>query len=126
MFFERFVYYNIYMNTIEMHLNETVYQLIKNGTKRIEVRLLDEKRKGVRLGDEIIFINRADDDDRVRAKVIGLLFYNNFAELVADYEIEILMDKSMTKEDLLKELNKFYPAEEQAELGVVGIRFELI
>ena len=114
------------MNTIEMHLNERVYQLIKNGTKRIEVRLLDEKRKGVRLGDEIIFINRADDDDRVRAKVIGLLFYNNFAELVFDYDIEILMDKSMTKEDLLKELNKFYPAEEQAELGVVGIRFELI
>ncbi len=32
----------------------------------------------------------------------------------------------MTKNDLIVELNKFYSAEEQAELGVVGIRFELI
>lgn len=114
------------MKTIEMHLNDSVYRLMKNGTKRIEVRLLDEKRKSVRLDDEIVFINRADDDDRVRAKVIGLLFYNTFAELLSDYDIEILMDKSMMKEDLLAELNKSYPAEEQAELGVVGIRFELI
>ena len=109
-----------------MHLNESVYRLVKNGTKRIEVRLLDEKRKGVKLGDEITFISRANDNDRIRARVIGLLFYNTFADLVSDYDVEILMGKSMTKEDLIAELNKCYPAEEQAELGVVGIRFELI
>lgn len=89
-------------------------------------RLLDEKRRSVRLDDEIIFINRADDNDRVRAKVIGLLFYKTFAELVPDYDIEILMGRFMTKNDLIAELNKFYSAEKQAELGVVGIRFELI
>ena len=80
----------------------------------------------MRLDDEIVFINRADDNDRVRAKVIGLLFYKTFAELVPDYDIEVLMGRFMMKKDLLAELNKFYSAEEQAELGVVGIRFELI
>ena len=88
--------------------------------------MLDEKRKAIRLGDEIVFVNRADENDTVHAKVKGLLYYDNFEDLFLDFNIEILADKTMTKEELLDELAKFYPAEEQAELGVVGIRFELI
>jgi len=113
------------MNTIEMHLQAPIYQFIKSGTKRIELRLLDEKRKTIKLGDEIVFISRGDGD-KTRAKVVGLLYYRTFPELVADYSIEILMDKSTTKEELLGELNKFYPKDEQENLGVVGIRFELV
>lgn len=113
------------MNTIEMHLQAPIYEFIKSGTKRIELRLLDEKRKAIKLGDEINFISRGDGD-KTRAKVTGLLFYQTFPELVADFDIEILMDKSMTKEELLAKLDKFYSKEEQENLGVVGIRFELI
>jgi len=93
--------YNICMNTIEMHLQAPIYQFIKSGTKRIELRLLDEKRKTIKLGDEIVFISRGDGD-KTRAKVVGLLYYRTFPELVADYSIEILMDKSTTKEELLR------------------------
>ena len=108
-----------------MHLQAPIYQFIKSGTKRIELRLLDKKRKTIKLGDEIIFISRGNGE-KMRAKVVGLLYYQTFPELVADYSIEILTDKSATKEELLKELNKFYPKDERENLGVVGIRFELV
>ena len=113
------------MSTIEMHLQEPIFNYIKYGTKRFELRLLDEKRKNVKIGDEIVFINRNNDNDRIKTRVIGLLFYSNFSELVSDLDIRLMMDESMTKGELINELNKFYPAEEQKELGVVGIRFEL-
>ena len=62
----------------------------------------------------------------MHAKVKGLLYYDNFEDLFLYFDIKMLADETMTKEELLGELAKFYPAEEQAELGVVGIRFELI
>lgn len=43
-----------------------------------------------------------------------------------DFEIDILSDKSMTKEQLINVLEKFYTKEKQKQYGVLGIRIELI
>lgn len=111
---------------VEMRLQEKYYDFIKHGTKRIELRLYDEKRKLIQLGDEILFFKNNDDGESICAKVIGLLHYKSFEKLLQDFDIEILADKSVTKEELLTDLNYFYSKEMQKELGVVGIRFELV
>lgn len=41
-------------------------------------------------------------------------------------DISILADASMTKRELLDVLNGFYPSEKQSEMGVVGIRVEVL
>ena len=41
----------------EMRLNNEPFNKIKEGTKTVELRLLDEKRKTLRVGDKIIFTN---------------------------------------------------------------------
>ena len=41
----------------EMGLQPKYFDYIKNGTKRIELRLFDEKRQRIRLGDIIEFTN---------------------------------------------------------------------
>ena len=110
---------------VEMRLQEKYYDFIKSGAKRIELRLYDEKRRLIQLGDEILF-SKNDDSESVRTKVIGLLRYESFEKLFQDFNIEILADKSMTKEELLSDLDKFYSKEAQEENGVVGIRFELM
>lgn len=112
--------------TIEMRLQEKYYNFIKSGTKRIETRLFDEKRRSIQIGDEIVFIDRANENDTVRAKVTELIMSNSFAELVAGYDIGLFADKSITKEEYISDLDGFYPMEEQAKYGVVGIRFELL
>ena len=62
----------------------------------------------------------------MKVKVIGLLRYNTFEELFEDFDIEMMADKSMTKQDLLSVLEEFYTPEKQKQYGVVGIRIEKI
>lgn len=107
-----------------MNLRPKYFDFIKDGTKRIELRLYDEKRRSIQLGDIIEFAK--SDDEKFKAKVIGLLRYNSFANLFEDFDISILADSSMTKQELLEVLGEFYSEEKQAEFGVIGIRIKLI
>ena len=107
-----------------MNLRPKYFDFIKDGTKRIELRLYDEKRRSIQLGDIIEFAK--SDDEKFKAKVVGLLRYNSFADLFEDFDISILADNSMTKQELLEVLGEFYSDEKQAEFGVIGIRIKLI
>ena len=107
-----------------MNLQSKYFDFIKDGTKRIELRLFDEKRQQIRLGDTIEFAK--SEDEKFKAEVVGLLLYNSFNDLFEDFDITILADKSMTKQELLDALSEFYTPEKQAEFGVLGIRLKLI
>ena len=107
-----------------MNLYPKPFELICCGRKTIELRLFDEKRQGIRLGDIIEFTNPGGESFEVR--VVGLLRYRSFEDLFADFDISILADASMTKQELLDVLNGFYSLEKQKELGVVGIRIEVL
>ena len=111
---------------ITMKLNEKYFEYIKRGTKRIELRLYDEKRQKINIGDTIIFQKEPELEITMKVKVIGLLRYNTFEELFEDFDIEMLADKSMTKQELLNVLEEFYTPEKQKQYGVVGIRIEKI
>lgn len=110
----------------ELKLNPEYFNFILNGTKRIEIRLNDEKRQNIKLGDKIKFFKEPDLEETFEVKVVGLLRYNSFEEMFKDYDISVLADASMTKEELISVLNKFYTKDEQQKYGVLGIRIELI
>ena len=110
----------------EMKLQPEYFNFILNGTKRIEIRLNDEKRQNIKLGDKIKFLKEPDLNESFEAQVIGLLRYNSFEEMFKDYDISILSDKSMTKEELISVLEQFYTKEKQEKYGALGIRIELI
>lgn len=110
----------------EMKLQPEYYNFILNGTKRIEIRLHDEKRQSIKLGDTIKFLKEPELSESFNAKVTGLLRYNSFKDMFKDFDISILSDKSMTKEELIKVLEQFYTKEKQEQYGVLGIRIELI
>lgn len=110
----------------EMKLQPEYYNFILNGTKRIEIRLFDEKRQQIKIGDTIKFLKEPDLNESFNVKVIGLLRYNTFEDMFKDFDISILSDNSMTKEKLIDVLEQFYPKEKQEQYGVLGIRIELI
>lgn len=66
------------------------------------------------------------DDEKFKAKVIGFLRYQSFEELFKDFDISILADQSVTKQEVLDVFSEFYIPEKQAQFGVLGIRIELI
>ena len=108
----------------EMKLQPKFFDFIKSGTKRIELRLYDEKRRNIELEDKIIFKKEPKLEEVVEATVVGLLRYKSFKELFEDFDMSLLADKSMTKEELLEVLEEFYTMEKQEEFGVLGIRIE--
>lgn len=109
----------------EMKLKEEYYNYMLYGTKKIELRLNDEKRRKVKKGDKIKFIKDENHDEYFYVIVEDLLYYESFDKLIDDNDISLLVDKSINKEKLLKILDSFYTKEEQNKYGVVGIKIKL-
>jgi len=105
----------------KMKLNESPFERIKNGTKTVEFRLYDEKRRKVKIGDKIEFSKLPDLQEKILVKVIDIYrdetFENLFRKLHKDEE-EI--------ERKTKSMYQFYSKEQEKEYGVVGIKIALL
>ncbi len=107
-----------------MRLHKGPFELIKNGSKTIELRLYDEKRQIINVGDTITFENRSDGD-KIKVKVIALHKYPNFEELYKHFN-KVSMGYKEDEEANPKDMELYYSSEEQSKYGVVGIEMELI
>lgn len=108
----------------EMRLHPRPFAKIKAGTKTIEMRLNDEKRREIKVGDEIVFRDRATDET-VMTRVVERLEYPTFADLVANQSPE-LMGYDENPEPAEHGLYTYYSPEDEALYGVVGIEFEVV
>lgn len=115
------------MKNHTMNLNPSPFKMIREGNKTIELRLYDEKRKMISVGDVITFTNTTDSNDTLCAKVIDLYIFNSFDEL---YKNLPLMECGYTKENIdiasPCDMEKYYSKEMQQQYGVVGIKISLI
>ncbi len=107
-----------------MKLQEEYFNFIKNGTKQYEIRLNDEKRRKIKVGDYIEFQKEPTLEEKIVFEVEKLLYYSNFSDLLNDIQISELADSSISKEELNRDLEKFYSMEKQKKYGVVGIKLK--
>lgn len=112
------------MMTYKMRLHSNPFELIKAGTKKIELRLNDEKRSLIKKGDEIEFENRSTGE-KINTKVINLHKYDSFQELYKHFD-NISMGYKENEIADPKDMELYYSKEEQEKYGVVGIEIELI
>lgn len=112
------------MMEMKVHLHSDVFDIVNNGIKDIEVRVNDEKRRKLRIGDELIFLRRPLEDDAIRARVVGLDYYDSFSDLIKNYSMERVYLPNYTEDMWLKEMARFYTEEEQNKYGVVAIIFD--
>ena len=105
-----------------MKLSKIPFEKIANGTKIIESRLFDDKRKLINIGDHIEFTQSDDILKKVNTKVVALYRYRNFSELFSDFSPASFGSES--REALLSEIERFYSSEEQSKFGVIGIKIE--
>lgn len=112
--------------TYNMKLQPAFFDMIRLEKKRIELRLNDEKRKKIKIGDIIIFEDIKDNYRTLKVKVIDLYHAPNFKELISNLDILEIANKKYTKREVIKELTKIYPIEEQNTFGTIAIRFEII
>lgn len=109
-----------------MNLAAGPFKLIASGKKTIELRLYDEKRQKIKVGDKIKFTN-TENSATLLAEVLALYLFKNFEEL---YRSLPLSDCGYTDERLKsashKDMEAYYTPERQKLYGVVGIKIKLI
>ena len=98
--------------------------MLKNGIKTIEIRLFDEKRRLIKVGDIIRFSDLKNQDDYFMARVVALHQAHYFRDLSALFPIQKAGFSS--EAEMLDALGKFYSFESEEKFGVVGIEVEKI
>ena len=104
-----------------MKLLESPFNRIKNGTKTIEFRLYDEKRKKVQIGDTIEFSLLPDLKEKILVEVVKLYKANTFKELFE----KLYTDKNEIDKKV-KGMYEIYSPEKEKEYGVIGICLKLL
>ena len=107
----------------KMKLQEDPFERIKNGTKTVEFRLYDEKRRTIQIGDEIEFSKLSELQEKLLVKVIDLYKEESFEKLFKKVFVGEDKEKIIEK---AKSMNRFYTPEQEKEYGVVGIKIEII
>lgn len=107
-----------------MHLKEEPFNSIKNGTKTIEMRLFDEKRQQLKIGENIKFINDKTGEELL-TKIVNLHKFKSFEELYKNFD-KIKLGYKEWEVAKSSDMLKYYPQSEQQKYGVVGIEIKLI
>ena len=109
-----------------MNLQDAPYDLIQEGIKTVELRLYDEKRKTISVGDEIVFLRSSDQSASLRCRVISLHRFASFEEL---YKNLPLLKCGYTEDNVADaspdDMELYYSKEKQSQYGVIGIEIEL-
>ncbi len=109
---------------MKVHLHKEVFDIVREGIKDVEVRLNDEKRRQLKVGDKLIFISRGNYTDQITAIVKKLVYFKDFVEVTKSYEMKRIYLEDTSLDEYLELMNKFYSMEEQEKYGVVAIEFE--
>ncbi len=113
--------------THRMQLAPAPFRMVRAGTKTIELRLYDEKRRRLRIGDKIVFTNTAAPEETAEAGILELYVFPSFAEL---YRALPLLECGYTEADVAgaapEDMDLYYTREDQNRFGVIGIRIALL
>ena len=98
----------------EMKLQHAPFRQIKSGRKTVELRLFDEKRSRISIGDTIVFSLYDDNSQKITAKVTALHRFESFSEL---YKTIPLLKCGYTEENISdaspSDMEKYYSRAEQ-------------
>ncbi len=112
--------------THQMNLNPDPFRMIAAGKKIYELRLYDEKRRIIQVGDSIHFTN-TETQATLSSRVAALHIFPTFDEL---YQSLPLLQCGYTENSLSsaspKDMEQYYPKEKQALYAVVAIELTQI
>ena len=72
---------------MKLHLADDIFEVVNNGTKCVEIRLNDEKRQKLHIGDKLIFLDM-NEKRKIETIIEELSYYRNAKEMIEHYSIE--------------------------------------
>ena len=111
----------------QMKLNSREFLRMKTGEKTLEYRLYDEKRREIKIVDEIEFLRLPYLDETILTKVDELHIYKTWLECYKKFFKEDLIKfYKNTKEVVDDTYNNLYSKEEEQKYGCVAIRIRRV
>ena len=107
-----------------MQLKAIPFASIQSGEKDLELRLNDEKRQKVQVGDIIEFVH-ADTHEKLQVEVINKYAFENFSGVYVAFEKNRLGYKENENANP-SDMEQYYSLEEIQKYGVVAIQVKLI
>jgi len=108
-----------------MRLCKEPYEMIKNRTKTIEIRLNDEKRQALSVGDIIEFTEINNADSKLLVTVTALYKYPDFFELYKHFD-KISLGYTENEIADANDMYSYYSKENIKKFGALAIEVKLI
>lgn len=106
-----------------MNLHPAPFASIKAGVKDVEMRLYDDKRRLIKVGDQITFTNNVSGE-QLTASVLAVNNFASFEELYNAYDkIRIGYNESEIANP--EDMKQYYPDTEMQKSGVCAIEIKL-
>lgn len=110
----------------EMNLRSIYFDKIKVGEKIYEIRLNDEKRKLIDVGDVIVFKREPEKTETLKTVVKDLIYFDSFIEMSTTLPLEKVGFENKPLEEVVKIYHQFYSEEQEQKYGVLAIKVEVI
>lgn len=116
--------YILRANVFQMNLQNKPFEKIADGSKTVEMRLDDERRKGIAAGCFIIFTNESDGR-KLAARVKSVCRYNSFGQLYAATDLtKCGYTSEEAKTASASDMLKYYSEEKQKRYSALAIEIE--
>lgn len=107
-----------------MKLHDDPFKKIKNQTKTIEMRLNDEKRQMLCIGDVIIFTNNVTNE-MIKCLIINLHYFDNFEALYQNFD-KVVLGYNENEDASFKDMEEYYSQELIKKYCVLGIEIKVL
>jgi len=108
----------------QMGLYGEYFASIKEGKKMVEVRLHDEKRRKIKVGDIIKFIKIPEQNEGLEVEVTALRRYATFKELYEDIPFQDFACDGWTIEEMIEGTYEIYTPEQEKRWGTLAISIQ--
>ncbi|MFA9559454.1 ASCH domain-containing protein [Evansella sp. AB-rgal1] len=105
----------------QMGLYGEYFDSIKKGKKKVEVRLNDEKRRKIEVGDSIKFIKVPEQDETLQVQVSDLKIYDTFEAMYEEIPFQDFDCEGWTMQEMIAGTYQIYTPEQEKKWGTLAI-----
>ncbi len=108
----------------KLKLQAIYFDKIQRGEKIYEVRLNDEKRQLIKIGDTLILLKEPELKETMAVKVEDLIYFASFDALINTLPLEKIGFSGVSKVAVKNIYRQFYTEENEKCYGVVAIKLQ--
>ena len=107
-----------------MGLYKEYFNSIHEGKKTVEVRLNDERRRKIEVGDLIEFVDINNPSEKLKVNVTALRKYKTFKEMYNDIPFADFDCKDWSMQEMIAGTYDIYTPEQESKWGTLAITIE--